>query len=69
MSSSTTLPMNAARLPPLGLRPMRSMAGPATPSTVLMASLSNRRVSGDAMIACADSIASCRPWRPWRVPM
>ena len=50
MSSSTTLPMNAARLPP-DLRAHRSMAGPATVSNVDMPSLSIRRVSGDAMIA------------------
>ena len=30
---------------------MRSMAGPATVSNVVMASLSNCRVSGEAMIA------------------
>src|SRR5580704_10095241 len=51
MSSSTTLPNSAARFPPPDLRPMRSMAGPATLSNVFMASLMNRRVSGEAMIA------------------
>jgi len=68
-SSSAACCVSGARLLPDLLWPRRSMTGPATFSNVDMASVSICRVSGDAMMACAASIASCRPLRPWRTPM
>ena len=50
MSSSTTLPISAARLP-LDLPLTRSMAGPATAPSPDRDSPSSRLVSGEAQIA------------------
>ena len=64
MSSSITLPMTDDRLPPL---PPRPRAG-ATSWTADRPSASIRRVSGEAQIAWAASMAWSMPFRPWRVP-